>query len=339
MSARNDIWSMGTPNILLEKQAEDQKSLVLRLRAIKRETADIASFELADPEGHDLPGFTAGAHINVRVSDEIQRQYSLCNDPAERNRYVIAVLREAGGRGGSAAMHALAEGATLVVSAPLNRFPLAGKEARFHLLLAGGIGVTPMMAMIPELEARQCRWRLHYCTKSRDCAAFVDQLQPFILDNKVQLHHDGGNPERGLNIGRMLSQFEIGTHLYFCGPPGFMRAVKDAVGAWPPHNVHCEYFTAPIEQASTINTPFQIKISKSGQVFDVPADKSIVSILRENNFHIETDCEEGYCGTCITRYVEGEPEHRDTVLSAGEREKYVMICCARSRSPILVLDP
>jgi ferredoxin-NADP reductase len=339
MSARPDIFEMGSANTLLENQAEDQKRLELRVRAIKRETADIACFELVDPQGQDLPRFAAGAHINVRLSDEIQRQYSLCNDPAERNRYVIAVLKEPGGRGGSLAMHELAEGRMLVVSAPLNRFPLAGKEARFHLLLAGGIGVTPMMAMVAELEARQCRWHLHYCTKSRACSAFIDQLQPLILDNKVQLHHDGGNPERGLNIGRTLSQFEIGTHVYFCGPPGFMRAVKDAVGAWPPHNVHCEYFTAPIEQASTSNMPFQIKIQKSGQVFDVPADKSIVSILRENNFHIETDCEEGYCGTCITRYLEGEPEHRDTVLSAGEREKYVMICCARSKSPTLVLDP
>ncbi|MGH6679541.1 MAG: PDR/VanB family oxidoreductase, partial [Bradyrhizobium sp.] len=283
-------------------QAREDGSLLLHIRAIRHETADIASFELTDPERRNLPAFTAGAHINVRVSDGIRRQYSLCNDPKERNRYVIAVLREREGRGGSAAMHALAEGGMLAVSPPLNRFPLAGKEARFHLLLAGGIGVTPMMAMIAELEARQCRWQMHYCTKSRDCTAFIDQLQPFLLSSKVQLHHDGGNPERGLDIGRTLSQFEIGTHLYFCGPPGFMRAAKDAVGAWPPHNVHCEYFEAAVDESSSVNMPFQIKIQKSGQVFDIPADKSIVSVLREHEFEIETDCEEGYCGTCITRY-------------------------------------
>ena len=324
---------------IASQQVREDPTLPLRIRAIRHETADIASFELVDPEGRDLPAFSAGAHLNVRVSEHVQRQYSLCNDPKERNRYVIAVLHERAGRGGSAAMHALAEGQTLMVSAPLNRFPLAGKEARSHLLLAGGIGVTPMMAMISELEARQCRWHMHYCTKSSDGTAFMDRLQPFVLAEKVQLHHDGGNPEKGLDIARTLSQFEIGTHVYFCGPPGFMRAAKAATGAWPPHNVHYEYFEAAMDQSSAVNRPFQVKIQKSGQVFDVPADKSIVSVLREQHFDIETDCEEGYCGTCITRYLEGEPEHRDTVLSEDERQKYVMICCARSKTPILVLDP
>lgn len=324
---------------IASQQVREDPTLPLRIRAIRHETADIASFELVDPEGRDLPAFSAGAHLNVRVSQHVQRQYSLCNDPKERNRYVIAVLHERAGRGGSAAMHALAEGQTLMVSAPLNRFPLAGKEARSHLLLAGGIGVTPMMAMIPELEARQCRWHMHYCTKNSDGTAFMDRLQPFVLAEKVQLHHDGGNPEKGLDIARTLRQFEIGTHVYFCGPPGFMRAAKAAASAWPPHNVHFEYFEAATDQSSAVNRPFQVKIQKSGQVFDVPADKSIVSVLREQDFDIETDCEEGYCGTCITRYLEGEPEHRDTVLSEDERGKYVMICCARSKTPILVLDP
>lgn len=337
LSAPNTL-RMNMMGTIVEKRPQD-RTLNLRVRAIKRETPDIASFELVDPEGRDLPAFTAGAHIDVWVSDKIRRQYSLCNDPSERHRYVIAVLKEPTGRGGSLGMHGISEGSTLAISPPVNRFPLAGREARFHLLLAGGIGVTPMMSMIAELEAKQRPWHMHYCTRSRDRCAFIDRLQPFISAGKVELHHDDGDPAKGLDIGRALSQFEIGTHLYFCGPPGFMHAAKGAVGAWPPFNVHSEYFEAPDDRPPPVSGPFQIKIKSSGQIFDVPVGKTIVSILRENGFEIATDCEDGYCGTCITRYVEGDPEHRDTVLSEGEQKNYVMVCCARSKSPMLVLDP
>ncbi len=333
---------MNLMQIMAQEKVQERaknRTLNLRVRTIRHETPDIASFELVDPDGRDLPPFTAGAHIDVRISDKIQRQYSLCNDPAERHRYEIAVLKEPNGRGGSVAMHALAEGQILTVSEPVNRFPLAGREARFHLLLAGGIGVTPMMAMIAELEANKRPWHMHYCTRSRDRSAFIERLEPHIAAGKVELHHDGGDPAKGLDIARALSQFEIGTHLYFCGPPGFMSAAKASVGAWPPFNVHCEYFEAPDDRPPAESGPFQIKIKSSGQVFDVPVGKTIVAVLRENGFDIETDCEDGYCGTCITRYVEGDPEHRDTVLSEGERKSYVMVCCARSRSPMLVLDP
>src|SRR6185312_15298600 len=218
---------MGT---IVEKRPQD-RTLNLRVRAIRHETPDIAAFELVDPEGRELPPFTAGAHIDVRVADKIQRQYSLCNDPGERHRYEIAVLKERNGRGGSLGMHAIAEGQSLSVSSPVNRFPLAGREARFHLLLAGGIGVTPMMAMIAELEAKQRPWKMHYCTKSREGSAFMNRLEPFIAAKKVEVHHDNGDPKKGLDIARAVSAFEIGTHLYFCGPPGFMSAAKNAVGA------------------------------------------------------------------------------------------------------------
>jgi ferredoxin-NADP reductase len=314
-------------------------TLPLQVSRITREAQDIASFELVDPLGLELPPFAAGAHIDVRICENIRRQYSLCNDPHERHRYVIAVLNEPAGRGGSRRMHEeVAVGNVLLVSPPRNHFPLAGREARFHLLLAGGIGVTPMLAMIAELERRATPWHMHYCTRNPRRTAFLERVRPLIAAGKVDLHHDDGDPSRGLDIRRTLAAFEVGTHLYFCGPPGFMSAAKAGVGAWPPFNVHCEYFTAAEDRGAVVNTPFQIKVRSSGTVFDVPADCSIVAVLRANGFAIETDCEDGYCGTCITRYLEGEPEHRDTVLDENNRKRFAMICCARARSPLLVLD-
>jgi len=327
-------------DVTIEAAADEAKTTqALRVSKITREAQDIASFELVDPAGLELPPFTAGAHLDVRINDDTRRQYSLCNDPQERHRYVIAVLNEPAGRGGSRAMHEqVAVGSVLPVSAPHNRFPLAGREARFHPLLAGGIGVTPMLAMIAELERRASPWHMHYCTRNPARTAFLDRLRPLIAAGKVELHHDDGDPARGLDIARTLAAFEIGAHVYFCGPPGFMHAAKASVSAWPPFNVHYEYFTATDDRTEAVNTPFRVKIKSSGQVFDIPADRSIVAVLRDNGFDIETDCEDGYCGTCITRYLDGEPDHRDTVLGEDERQRYAMICCARAKSPMLVLD-
>jgi vanillate monooxygenase ferredoxin subunit len=306
---------------------------------ITRETPDIAAFALVHPDGSELPSFTAGAHIDVQLSSGLRRQYSLCNDPRERHRYVIAVLREEAGRGGSKAMHdELAVGHRLTISGPRNTFPLAGREARLHLLLAGGIGVTPMMAMIAELEARGASWRMHYCTRSLERTAFVARLQPLIDAGTVTLHHDDGDPARGLDLRAVLRTFALGTHVYVCGPPGFMAAANAAFGAWPPHTVHREYFSPPEEPPAGGGAAFQVQINRTGQVFDVPAGRSIVAVLREHGFDIATDCEEGYCGTCITPYLAGDPDHRDTVLDHAQRGRYVMICCARAHRSPLVLD-
>jgi ferredoxin-NADP reductase len=320
---------------------EHANRLALRVVAVAREAEDIISIELAQPDGQPLPPFTAGAHIDIHLADGLIRQYSLCNPPAERNRYVIAVLKEVAGRGGSEAMHRLKTGETVITSAPRNNFPLAGREADFHLMLAGGIGVTPMMAMIAELKARKVDFRLHYCTRNKSRTAFLRRLRPLIRQDKVVLHHDDGDPACGLDIAATLAEPVPGQHLYVCGPAGFMSAAKAAAGAWPPHAVHFEHFNAVAlsdEEAAWDKVPFEVKIKKTGETFDVPAGCSIVKVLREHGIEVETSCEDGYCGTCITRYVDGEPVHRDSVLSEGERRNYVMVCRARSRSAVLVLD-
>lgn len=322
------------------ESAHRKEKLVLRVAKIARAADGIKTFELVSPDGATLPPFKAGAHIEVHLSDGVIRSYSLCNSPAERHRYVIAVLREEAGRGGSRSMHdCIREGDLLTVSTPRNHFPLAGREARSHLLLAGGIGVTPMMAMIAELEAKGATWSMHYLTRSPERAAFLDELAPHIETGKVTIHHDGGVPENGPDLAGLLTDFEIGTHLYYCGPPGFMNACTQFTAAWPPHAVHREYFASAGQQPdASENVPFEIKIKSSGETLPVPPDRTIADVLKAAGCVVDTDCEDGYCGTCITRYLSGAPEHRDTVLSEKERQSYVMVCCARAKGGVIELD-
>jgi ferredoxin-NADP reductase len=310
------------------------------VRAIVWEAEGIASFELRNPDGGPLPPFTAGSHIDVHIPPDFVRQYSLCNDPAERHRYVIAALREEKGRGGSRALHdGTRVGDTLTIGGPRNHFALSSTAER-HLLVAGGIGVTPMMAMLAQLEATGAAYKLYYCTRSLDKTAFADRLDPLVGAGKVVLHHDGGDASRSLDLARLLETYHPGTHLYYCGPAGFMEAARRASAHWPSDAVHCEYFTPPAEATppATANRPFKVKLARSGLTLDVPADRTIVDVLRANDVFIETSCENGICGTCLTRYVDGEPEHRDVVLDASDRNEFVLVCCARSKTPVLTLD-
>jgi vanillate O-demethylase ferredoxin subunit len=314
--------------------------LSLRIRAITYEAEDVLGFELVDPRGGLLPAFEAGAHIDVYIAPHLVRQYSLAGDPADHARYVIAVLREQAGRGGSQAIHeGFRAGQVIEASAPRNHFRLA-ESAGEHLLLGAGIGVTPMMAMAATLQARGASWNMHYCTRSPEKTAFRDRIAALVEAGRVTLHHDGGNPERGLDVRAALAAAKPGTHLYYCGPPGFMRAVAEAARDWPADHVHFEHFAAPAprEAPARENTPFAIRLKSSGETLEVPAAKTIVQVLRENGQYVDTSCEDGFCGTCLTRYCEGEPEHRDTVLDEDDRRQYVLICCARSKTPTLVLD-
>ena len=228
-AAYEEMKTMARP-----EQAEAESDLIsVTINAIAQEADGILSFEFVKADGGDLPPFTAGAHIHVHIGDGLSRQYSLCNDPAETHRYVVAVLKEQAGRGGSTAMHeALKKGQQIKISSPVNHFELAGRGANFHLLLAGGIGVTPMMAMIEELERQEKPYLMHYCTRSPETTAFLDRLEPRIKAGKVIVHHDDGDPSKGLNLAETLAKHEIGMHLYACGPGGFMDAgemPKDAL--------------------------------------------------------------------------------------------------------------
>ncbi|MGH6720460.1 MAG: PDR/VanB family oxidoreductase [Alphaproteobacteria bacterium] len=314
-------------------------TLTLKVAAITREADGIITFELVDPAGRPLPRFTAGAHVDVHIPGGFLRQYSLCNDPRETHRYVIAVQHEPKGRGGSRRLHdTVKAGDTLAIGAPRNNF-LLHEGARRHRLIAGGIGVTPILAMLRHLVASHADWHLDYCTRDPARTAFLDLLRAPPFGERVRVHFDGGDPSKGLDVKRALATQGEGEHLYCCGPTGLMAAVKAASGPWAPGTVHFEYFVNENLDAG-LNTAFQVRIASTGAVYDVPADKSIMQVLREHGHDIDSSCEEGICGTCATAVKDGAIDHRDAVLSAEEKasNRWMMVCCSRAKGGVIVLD-
>jgi vanillate O-demethylase ferredoxin subunit len=312
----------------------------LRVRSITYLAEDINGYELVDPNGRDLPRFTAGSHIGVRLGDGVWRDYSLWNDPAERRRYSIAVLRDKLGEGSRRLHDAVRVGDTVEVALPRNHFPLA-EEAEGHLFLAGGIGITPIMAMIAELRRRRAPFRLHYCTRSPERTAFRDELDLLAATGRALFHYDGGDPAKGLDIRALLREQPAGTHLYYCGPAGMMEAAAAASAHWPAGSVHCEYFSGPGAAPPARledDRPFRVRLAKSGCEYDVAAGETIIDVLRRHGVETRTSCELGYCGACLTRYLDGVADHRDPILGDKARETHMLICCSRARSPLLVLD-
>ena len=308
----------------------------LRVRSITYLADTINGYELVDPRGRDLPRFTAGAHVCLRLGG-LFRDYSLWNDPAERRRYCIAVLCEADKDGLSRRLHEnIGVGHLVDVSLPRNDFPLADDADRY-LLIAGGIGITPIMSMVAELRRRRAEFQLHYCTRSPERTAFREELALLAAQGRVRFHYDGGDPACGLDIAALLHDPAPGTHLYYCGPAQLMTAATEAAKPWAAGTVHCEYFTAPAIGFDE-DQPFRVRLARSGVEYEVPAGATIVDVLRSHGIAVRTSCEWGYCGTCLTRYLGGEPEHRDQALKEDDRQQYVLICCARSKTPVLELD-
>src|SRR5262245_24053403 len=216
--------------------------MLLRIRSITYLATRINGYELVDPSGQELPSFTAGAHISVQLSTELVRDFSLWNDPSERTRYCIAVLRE--GAGSQLLHEGVRVGNLVAVSIPRNNFPLVA-EAERHLMIAGGIGITPIIAMIAELRRRRAEFQVHYCTRSPEDTAFLDDLAMLAAKGRVRFHHDGGDPANGLDIAAALRECRPGTHLYYCGPAGMMAAAAAASAHWPAGTVHFEFFAGP----------------------------------------------------------------------------------------------
>lgn len=315
------------------------KKLLLKMRVteVRNETGRVRSLTLAHQTRPELPPFEAGAHVTVLLANGMRRPYSLCSDPADPGRYRLGVLREDAGLGGSLAMHELQPGDRLFVSHPANHFPLA-PGAAFHLLIAGGIGITPMLAMVHALKATGDRFRLHYCARRRDDMAFAGELQALCRPDQLILH-DGSRPGGRLDIAAVLTDAPAGTHVYCCGPQRLMDAVTAAArgAGFALEAIHVEHFEGVPADQRQRGEPFQIEIKSTGQVLDVPENKSALEVLRDNGFAVDAVCEGGVCGTCRVEYVAGEPIHRDLALRVEERAHTLLVCVSRATTK-LVLD-
>jgi phthalate 4,5-dioxygenase reductase subunit len=295
-------------------------------------------FELADAEGRSLPAFSAGAHVTLLTPNGMTRRYSLCNGPRERERYVIAVKREAQGQGGSASVvDGVQVGDVVQVSAPSNHFAL-DPQAMSVLLIAGGIGITPILAMALQLQAQDADFRLVYLTRSPAAAPFLDLLSAPALAGRVLVHHDEGEPARSLNLAPLLAEQAPGAQLYCCGPRALMHAVRDHSRHWPPAAVHFEDFGHADVPAPLLDRAFEVALVRAGITVAVPAGVSILAALRRHHVVVPSSCESGTCGTCRTGLVSGVAEHRDFVLDDDEQRQAIMICVSRALSPRLELD-
>ncbi|WJJ94058.1 PDR/VanB family oxidoreductase [Neopusillimonas aromaticivorans] len=304
------------------------------------EAIDIVSLELASADGKHLPSFSAGAHIDVNLPGGITRQYSLLNDAAEQHRYVIGVLKDPESRGGSVAIHDKVNvGDVLQISTPKNHFELV--PAQRSLLLAGGIGVTPILCMARRLAQTSADFEMHYCTRSPERTAFQKDIQASSFVDRVHFHYDSGDDAQKLNLKALVAGPSDSTHLYVCGPTGFIDFVVNTAkeAGWSSSHIHFEYFGAA-EIDTSGDQSFQVKIASTGAMLDVPADKSITQVLEENGVFVPVSCEEGVCGTCLTRVLEGVPEHRDMYLTEDEQaaNDQMLPCCSRAKTPVLVLD-
>lgn len=314
--------------------------LQVRVASKKAEAQDICSFNLvAALPGQELPAFEPGSHIDVHIPGGLIRQYSLWNSPAETGVYRIGVLREVSGRGGSLGMHdTVHEGSMLQIGLPRNHFPLSTSSGH-SLLLAGGIGITPILCMAQTLAKTGRSFELHYCSRSHARMAFVDRLNA--LGQDCRLYVDEDPVGERLRIDEVLAAQPADTHLYICGPKGFMDALLEAARAagWGEDRLHYEFFQAETAPA-TGDTAFDVQLMRSGRTVRVGHDQTVAHALISAGVDLQTSCEQGICGTCVTRVLAGIPDHRDSYLMPEEQAANACFtpCCSRSLTPTLVLD-
>ena len=297
----------------------------------------VTLYECSAVDGTDLPPWTAGAHLDVVVAPEFLRQYSMSGNPADRKTYQIGVLREDEGRGGSKLLHRIfTEGRKIFISKPINHFPL-NDHATKTLLMGGGIGITPMIAMAHEAHEKGLDFDMHYSFKSADGAGFLKELSTFPWKNRVHLHDSAAGTRA--DLAEIMRSLPVNTHVYTCGPDIYMQSVMDAAQAAgvPEEQCHLEYFSVP-ELPEYENHEFTLKLSKSGKTFTIPEDKSATDVLAENGIHVDVKCSDGICGVCQCRVVSGEVEHRDFVLSKKQQEALIILCQSRAAKPGGVLE-
>jgi len=307
------------------------------VHAVRMEARQIISLELRPCDGTPLPAFAPGAHVDLHLSDSLVRSYSLLNAGADGSRYVIAVLNDKNSKGGSRYVHEqLRAGQTLLISRPRNHFPL-DEGASNSVLVAGGIGITPILCMHKRLRALRRPASLLYCARSRGDAAFSDELE---LDADVQFHFDeerGGPPD----LKEFLASQPAESHFYCCGPAPMIAAFEASCSALGLTNVHIERFAAKdvvveVAQAGS----YQVVLARDGRTLNVPLGAPLLDVLHEAGIEVDSACREGICGACETRVLEGVPDHRDSILSDSERAsgKAMLVCVSGCVGSRLVLD-
>lgn len=309
---------------------------MLTLQVIRRELqGEVVLLTLAHAEGLELPAFRAGAHIDLHLSDELVRPYSLCGDPQDRQHYQLGILKDRQSQGGSLAVHALREGDAIAVSEPRNLFALDDTAAH-SLLIGGGIGITPMLAMAAELHAAGRSFSLHYCARARGQAAFLPQLETGPYGGQVRLWF---SDEQRLDLDAVLSDVPPGTHVYVCGPTRLMEAVNERAlhHGYSAQQIHQECFSAEVQ---TTGEAFEVVAAASGITVKVLEDQTIVEALAQAGLKVTVSCKQGICGSCLTDVLEGEPDHRDSYLTDEEKADgdQILLCCSRAKCGRLVID-
>lgn len=296
---------------------------------------DVVALTLVHPEGEQLPAWEPGAHVDLLLGDDLVRQYSLCGSPDDRTRWRVAVLREPVGRGGSAHVHdALPAGSRVRVRGPRNHFPLL--DAPSYLFVGGGVGITPLLTMAGQAQARGADWSLLYGGRRRSSMAFVDELSAYGERLRTWPEDENGL----LPLAEVLGTPRPGTLVYACGPEGLLQAVEQQCAAWPPGSLHLERFAPkPVADAGPA-TGIEVVCQSSGKTLQVPPDRSILEVAEEAGIHVLSSCQEGVCGTCETAVLEGVPDHRDSLLTQEEQDAgdFMMICVSRCKGDRLVLD-
>jgi vanillate O-demethylase ferredoxin subunit len=312
----------------------------IRVHATRFEANGVLSFDLRPPDGTELPAFTAGSHIDLHLPNGLIRNYSLVNSQDERHRYVIAVSLDRNSRGGSRYLfETQLVGQNLTISAPRNNFALV-EDANTVVLIAGGIGITPLYCMTQRLEALGRNWTLYYGARDRASCAFRRELQALETARPGRVHFNF-DVEDGhmLDVARVVAEAPADAHLYGCGPLPMLEIYKAAAAGHDPDTVHLEYFSAP-EPPPATNEAFTVELKSSGQTFEIAPGQSILDVLLDAGIAAPFSCGAGECGSCVVQVYEGEPEHRDCVLSDRERasNKLMMICVSGSKTKKLVID-